>query len=79
MADPTTRVGIQEISDFAGISSTIAIGHVLYVFGFPIILENNLWIMARAGHARIFVVPIGGIHLFIGETNPTATIESNLR
>jgi hypothetical protein len=61
-------------SAFAGIGGTVAIGHVLYDSGFPIIPADNLWVPARENHARFIVVPIGDIHIFIGETNSTPAI-----
>jgi hypothetical protein len=38
---------IQAGSTFTGIGDTVAIGHVLYNFGFPIIPVDNLWVPAR--------------------------------
>jgi hypothetical protein len=62
---------IQAGSAFAGIGDTVAIGRVLYDSGFPIVPADNLWVPAREDPARFTVVPIGDIHIFIGETNPT--------
>jgi hypothetical protein len=42
---------IQAGSSFAGIDDTIAIGRVLYNFGFPIVLADNLWVPARENPA----------------------------
>jgi hypothetical protein len=56
-------VCIQEESAFACIGDTIAIGCILYDSGFPIVLEDNLRIPPRADLSRIFVIPIGGIHI----------------
>jgi hypothetical protein len=70
---------IQAGSAFAGIGDTVAIGHVLYDSGFPIVLADNLWVPAREDPARFTVIPIGGIHIFIGETNPTPAMETNFR
>jgi hypothetical protein len=56
-------VRIQEGSAFACIGDTIAIGRVLYYSGFPIVPEDNLQIPPRADLSRIFVIPIGGIHI----------------
>jgi hypothetical protein len=70
---------IQAGSAFAGIGDTVAIGCVLYDSGFPIVPADNLWVPAREDPARFTVVPIGDIHIFIGETNPTPATETNLR
>jgi hypothetical protein len=70
---------IQAGSAFTGISDTVAIRRVLYDFSFPIIPEDNLWVPARENPAQIFVVPIRDIHIFIGERNPTATMETNFQ
>jgi hypothetical protein len=64
---------------FTGIGDTVAIGHVLYDSGFPIIPADNLWVPAREDPTRLTVVPIGDIHIFIGETNLTPTTETNFR
>jgi hypothetical protein len=50
---------------------------VLYDVASPIVLQDNLSITARADPSRIFIVPIGDIHIFIGDTNPAAAMESN--
>jgi hypothetical protein len=52
---------------------------VLYDSGLPIVPEDNLWILAREDPARIFIVTIGDIQIFIGETNPTAATKTNFR
>jgi hypothetical protein len=70
---------IQAGSAFAGIGDTIAIGHVLYDSGFPIVPADNLWVLASENPARFTVVPIGDIHIFIGETNPIPATETDLR
>jgi hypothetical protein len=70
---------IQAGSAFAGIGDTVAIGRVLYDFGFPIVPADNLWVPAREDPARFTVVLIGDIHIFIGETNPTPATETNFR
>jgi hypothetical protein len=70
---------IQAGSAFTGISDTIAIGHVLYDFGFPIVPEDNLWVLARENPAQFTVVPIGDIHIFIGETNPTPATKDDFQ
>jgi hypothetical protein len=66
-------------SAFAGIGDTVTIGRVLYDSGFPIVPADNLWVLAREDPARFTVVPIGDIHIFIGETNPTPATETNFR
>jgi hypothetical protein len=68
---------IQAGSTFAGIGDTVAIGHVLYDSGFPIVLADNLWVPSRENHARFTVAPIGDIHIFIGETDPTPATETD--
>jgi hypothetical protein len=70
---------IQEGSAFAGIGDTIAIGRVLYDSGFPIILADNLWVPARENPTRFTVVPVGDIHIFIGETDLAPATETNFR
>jgi hypothetical protein len=70
---------IQAGSAFAGIGDTLAIGRVLYDSSFPIVPADNLWVPARKDPARFTVVPIGDIHIFIGETNPTPAMETNFR
>jgi hypothetical protein len=70
---------IQAGSAFAGIGDTIASGRVLYDFGFPIVPADNLWVPAREDPTRFTIVPIGDIHIFIGETNPTPATETNFR
>jgi hypothetical protein len=77
MGHSTSGARIQARSAFAGISDTIAIGHVLYDSGFPIVPADNLWVLARENPARFTVVPIEDIHIFIGETNPTPATEIN--
>jgi hypothetical protein len=68
---------IQEGSVFAGIGDTVAIGRVLYDSGFPIVPADNLWVPAREDPTRFTVVPIGDIHIFIGEMDLTPTMETN--
>jgi hypothetical protein len=70
---------IQAGSAFVGIGDTIAIERVLYDSGFPIIPVDKLWVPAREDLARFTVIPIGDIHIFIGETNPTPATETNFR
>jgi hypothetical protein len=61
---------IQAGSAFTGIGDIVAIGRILYYSGFPIVPADNLWVPVREDPARFIVVPIGDIHIFIGETNP---------
>jgi hypothetical protein len=68
---------IQAGSAFAGIGDTVAIGRVLYDSGFPIVPADNLWVPAREDPTRFTVVPIGDIHIFIGETDLTPATETN--
>jgi hypothetical protein len=70
---------IQAGSAFVGIGDTAAIGRVLYDSGFPIILADNLWVPAREDPARLTIVPIGDIHIFIEETDLTPATETNFR
>jgi hypothetical protein len=70
---------IQAGSTFVGIGDTIAIGRVLYDFGFPIVLADNLWVPAREDPTRLTVIPIGDIHIFIEETDLTPTTETNFQ
>jgi hypothetical protein len=70
---------IQAGSSFAGIGDTVAIERALYDFGFPIVPADSLWVSARENPARFTVVPIGDIHIFIGETNPTPAMETDFR
>jgi hypothetical protein len=79
MGQNTSGARIQAGSTFAGIGDTIAIRRVLYDSGFPIIPADNLWVPAREDPARFTVVPIGDIHIFIGEINPTPAMETNFR
>jgi hypothetical protein len=62
---------------FAGIGDTIAIRRVLYDSGFPIIPADNLWVPAREDPTRFAIVPVGDIHIFIGETDLTPATETN--
>jgi hypothetical protein len=70
---------IQAGSAFVGIGDTVAIRHVVYDSGFPIVPADNLWVPAREDPTRLTVVPIGDIHIFIGETDLTPTTETNFR
>jgi hypothetical protein len=79
MGQNTSGARIQAGSAFAGIGNTIAIGRVLYDSAFPIIPVDNLWVPAREDPTRLTVIPIGDIHIFIGETDLTPTTETNFR
>ncbi|KAK1678325.1 hypothetical protein QYE76_039173 [Lolium multiflorum] len=46
---------------------SIAVGRVLYAGNFPIVPPDE-WIPARSNPVKLSIVPIGGIHIFIGET-----------
>jgi hypothetical protein len=70
---------IQAGSAFARISDTDGIGRVLYDSGFPIVPADNLWVPAREDPTRFTVVPVGDIHIFIGETDLTPATETNFR
>jgi hypothetical protein len=70
---------IQAGSAFACIGDTVAIGCVLYDSGFPIVPADNFWVPSRENPVRFTIVPIGDIHIFIGETNPTPAMETNFR
>jgi hypothetical protein len=72
-------VRIQAGSAFVGIGDTVAIGRVLYDSGFPIVPADNLWVPAREDPTRFTVVPVGDIHIFIGETDLTPAMETNFR
>jgi hypothetical protein len=58
----------REGSTFGGIRDTIAVWHILYTGNFPIVPEDECWIPARTDPVKLSIVPIGGIHIFIGET-----------
>jgi hypothetical protein len=47
---------------------TIAVGRVLYAGTLPIVPPDECWIPARTNPVKLSIVPIGGIHIFIGET-----------
>jgi hypothetical protein len=70
---------IQAGSAFAGIGDTVTIGRVLYDSGFPIFPADNLWVPAREDPTQLTIVPIGDIHIFIGETDLTPTTETNFQ
>ena len=54
---------------FAGIGETVAIGRVLFSGNVPIVPPDEFWIPAKTNPTRCSIVPIGDIHLFIGETD----------
>ena len=58
----------REGSTFGGIGDTIAVGRVLYAGNFPIVPQDECWIPARTNPVKLSIIPIGGIHIFIGET-----------
>ena len=60
---------IQAGSAFAGIGDTVAIGRVLYAGNLPVVPNDEFWIPARVRPNRCTIVPIGGVHIFIGETD----------
>jgi hypothetical protein len=66
-------------SAFTGIGNIVAIGRILYDFGFPIVPADNLWVPAREDPAQFTIISIGAIHIFIGETDLTPTTETNFR
>ena len=47
---------------------SIAVGRVLYAGNFPIVPQDECWIPARTDPVKLSIIPIGGIHIFIGET-----------
>jgi hypothetical protein len=77
MGHSASAAQIQAGFAFASIGDTIVIGHVLNDFGFPIVPADNLWAPARENPARFTIIPIGDIHIFIGERNPTPATETN--
>jgi hypothetical protein len=79
MGHSASGVRIQAGSAFASIGDIVAIGRVLYDFGFPIVPADNLWVPAREDPARFTIVLIEDIHIFIREMNPTPAMETNLR
>jgi hypothetical protein len=68
---------IQAGSAFAGIGDTVTIGRVLYDSSFPIVPADNLWMPAREDPAHLTIIPIGDIHIFIGETDLTPATKTN--
>ncbi|KAK1609025.1 hypothetical protein QYE76_032698 [Lolium multiflorum] len=51
---------------------SIVVGHVLYAGNFPIVPPDECWIPAKTDPVKLSIVPIGGIHIFIGETVDSA-------
>src|SRR4051794_32233015 len=50
-------------SAFAGISDTVAVGHVQYLAGrYPFVPPDVCWIPARTDVVHLSIIPIGGIH-----------------
>ena len=47
---------------------SIAMGRVLYAGNFPIVPPDECWIPARTDPVKLSIIPIGGIHIFFGET-----------
>ncbi|KAK1626676.1 hypothetical protein QYE76_000991 [Lolium multiflorum] len=47
---------------------SIAVGRVLYAGNFAIVPPDECWIPAKTDPVKLSIVPIGGIHIFIGET-----------
>src|SRR3954463_15256167 len=54
---------------FAGIGEIVAIGRVLFSGNIPIVPPDEFWIPAKTNPTWCSIVPIGDIHLFIGETD----------
>src|SRR3954471_20786990 len=55
-------------SAFAGVGDTVAVGRVQYLAGrYPFVPPDECWIPARTDAVRLSIIPIGGIHIFIGE------------
>ena len=47
---------------------SIAVGRVLYAGNFLIVPQDECWIPAKTDPIKLSIVPIGGSHIFIGET-----------
>ncbi|KAK1668085.1 hypothetical protein QYE76_056244 [Lolium multiflorum] len=58
----------REGSAMGSYDDSIAVGRVLYAGNFPIVPPDKFWIPARSNPVKLSIVPIGGIHIFIGET-----------
>src|SRR3954451_18225162 len=56
-------------SFFTGVGDTVVVGRVQYLAGrYPFVPPDECWIPARTDAVRLSIIPIGGIHIFIGET-----------
>jgi hypothetical protein len=44
------------------------VGRVLYAGNLPIVPPDECWIPAKTNPVKLSIVPVGGIHIFIGET-----------
>src|SRR3954462_10246204 len=56
-------------STFAGVGDTVAVGRVQYLARrYPLVPPDECWIPARTDAVHLSIIPIGGIHIFIGET-----------
>ena len=49
-------------------NDSVAVGRVLYAGNFSIVPRDEFWILARTNPVKLAITPIGGIHIFIGET-----------
>nr|XP_051211181.1 uncharacterized protein LOC127328635 [Lolium perenne] len=49
-------------------NDSIAVGRVLYAGNFPIVPQDESWIPAKTDPVKLSIIPIDGIHIFIGET-----------
>ncbi|KAK1610801.1 hypothetical protein QYE76_034474 [Lolium multiflorum] len=58
----------REGSAMGSYDDTIAVGRVLYAGNLPIVPPDECWIPARTNPVKLSIVPVGGIHIFIGET-----------
>ena len=47
---------------------SIVVGRVLYAGNLPIVPPDECWIPAKTDPVKLSIVPVGGIHIFIGET-----------
>ncbi|KAK1645878.1 hypothetical protein QYE76_063683 [Lolium multiflorum] len=58
----------REGSAMGSYDDTIAVGRVLYAGNMPIVPPDECWIPAKTDPIKLSIVPVGGIHIFIGET-----------
>ena len=58
----------REGSAMGSYDDTIAVGRVLYTGNLPIVPPDECWIPAKTNPVKLSIVPVGGIHIFIGET-----------